>query len=444
MSTSRNVFGLRISAILEILGGLILLALIDQFLGNADGFWDMNPHPFWLVVVFIAAQYGANEAVLAALFSTIMLLLVGEWPIQSADQDSFDYYYHLLINPIMWFIVGLAAGALTERHLRKTIRLQNELDDSRSREETITESYSFVKTRKEDLETQLAGRLTSSVQAYKAAKAVESLNPSDVLRGVEDLVCAILSPQKFSVYVQKENKLVSTLQHGWSADDPYRQVIESSDGLYQSVVGNRETLCVANQDHQAHLSRQGLIAGPIYDPNTQRVIGMLKIEQMEFVNLGLNTIETFKALCEWIGSSLVNAENYQTVKEDSVINPEHNLMTYNFFKRQSDYMTNLAKRVGFDLSMIVVRLNDADNLEDNDRMTIARQLSESVKKALRNIDLAFEYQTSGSEYSILLPATSQDGANVVRDKIANDLKDVLKQFGDNHLSFIIQSIHEAN
>ena len=441
MSTKTNIFGLRLSAILEIILGLVLLVAIDQLFFAGDMFWDVNPHPFWIVVIIVAAQYGANEALLAALASSVVYLL-GPWPEPAAEGDIFSYYYGVLINPILWFAFGLLAGVFTERHLRKVVRLSHDLGESREREETITESYNFVKNRKEDLETQIAGRLTSSVQAYKAAKSIETLNPKDVLRGVEDLVSAIINPQKFSVYTLHDNKLSTTIIHGWNQNDSFSQELDSYSALYQAVIGNQRTLCIANEEHEQQLDRQGVLAGPIIDSDTNRVIGMLKIEQMDFVNLNLNTIETFKALCEWIGTSLKNAENYQAVKEDSVVNPDHNLMTYNFFKRQSDYLSSLAKRVGFDLSMIVVRIADADKLEESDRLSIARKLSESVKGALRNVDLAFEYQTTGEEYSILLPATSQEGANVVRDKIAKDL-DKASLGAQGSFSYIVQSIHEA-
>lgn len=442
MSTKRNVFGLRITAVLEVIVGLVVLVAIDSVFGKGTMYWDINPHPFWIVVILVAAQYGANEALLAALASTIVYLL-GPWPEHAESADIFAYYYDVLINPILWFVFGLAAGVFTERHLRKVVRLDHELNDSREREETITESYNFVKTRKEDLETQVAGRLTSSVQAYRAAKAVEALNPKDVLIGIENLVSAVLGPKKFSVYQLNDDALTATIMHGWNSSDGFSQEIESSSSLYQAVVGSQDTLCIANSDHETTLGRDGMMAGPIQDPESQKVVGMLKIEQIDFVNMSLNTVETFKALCEWIGTSLVNAENYQTVKKDSVVNPDHNLMTYNFFKRQSDYLTHLAKRVGFDLSMVVVRLNNADRLEDNDRVTVARQLSESVQGVLRNVDLAFEYRTNGEEYSVLLPATSQHGANVVRDKIASDLENKLRNFGGGNFSYIVQAIHEA-
>lgn len=442
MSTQRNIFGLRFSALVEIILGLVILVVIDQLFAHGNMFWDVNPHPFWAIVILIAAQYGANEALMAAFASSVVYLL-GGWPARPEEMDVFSHYYEVLLNPILWAAFGLAAGVFTERHLRKVVRLDTDLNESREREDTITKSYTFVKARKEDLETQIAGRLTSSVQAYKAAKAIETLNPKDVLSGVEELVSAILSPRKFSVFTLSDNRLSATILHGWNQNDHYAQEFDSYSPLYQAVIGQQRTICVANQDQEVQLDRQGMLAGPITDAESGQMIGMLKVEMMDFVNLNLNTIETFKALCEWIGTSLKNAQNYQTVKQDSVINPEHNLMTYNFFKRQSDYLASLAKRVGFDLSMVVVRLNNANKLNESDRLAVARQLSSSVKSALRSIDLAFEYQTNGEEYSILLPATSKQGANIVRDKIAKDLDKQLRQHGDSNFSYIVQAIHEA-
>lgn len=442
MSNKVEIFGIRGKAIVEIILGLIIIAAIDQLFAG-DMFWDVNPHPFWIVVLWVAAQYGAWEGLLAGALATIFYLLLGTWPARPEDIDTFTYSYDIVINPILWLIFGLGVGLVAERHLRKVTVLNEDLTQSHEREETITESYNFVKTRKEDLETQVAGKLTSSVQAYRAAKAIENLDPKELLKGVEDLVSAVLNPTKFSVYTLNDNRLTGTVLHGWNQADQFSQEIDSSHPMYQAVIGQQRVLVAANEDDEATLSRQGVIAGPIIDPETNKVMGMLKIEQMDFVSMSLNTIETFKAMCEWIGTSLINAENYQTVKEGSVVNPDHNLMTYNFFKRQSDYLGHLAKRVGFDLSMIVVRQTNIDKLNDSDRLTIARQLSESVKSVLRNVDLAFEYQTNGEEYSVLLPATSQAGANIVRDKIASDLDKKLRNFGDSNFSYIVQAIHEA-
>lgn len=74
---------------------------------------------------------------------------------------------------------------------------------------------------------------------------------------------------------------------------------------------------------------------------------------------------------------------------------------------------------------------------------MARHLSEAVKKALRNVDLAFEYQNTGEEYSLLLPATSQQGANVVRDKIAKELEGISRSLGNGSVVYHIKALHEV-
>lgn len=171
---------------------------------------------------------------------------------------------------------------------------------------------------------------------------------------------------------------------------------------------------------------------------------MLKVEKLDFISLGLNTIETFRSMCEWIGTAMINAENYQTVKKGSIVNPESNLMTHSFFERQSKYMESIAKRVGFDLTLLIIKHVDNADMDEAERAMVGRMLSESVKKVLRSIDLAFDYQETGGQYSILLPATNEAGANIVRDKIAKDLDAQMKKVKqDINFSYIVQGMHAA-
>lgn len=442
LSTEHKRFlGLRVTALVEMLIGFVVLTLIDYIFFTGNRFWDVNPHPYWIVVLLIAAQYGTGEGLMAAILATLFYL-VGNVPPQGDGISHYDWLFSISINPILWLIAGWVLGEVRQRHIRERNVLIREVDDSHQRENLIASSYNFVKTRKESLEVQVSGQLLSSIDAYRAAKSVETLDPKSVMQGVERLVKSVLGPQKFSLYIFHENKLSATIIHGWSAEDKYSQEIDSFSPLYQAVVGQRELLVIANEQHEIALDGQGIMAGPILDPDTGRVIGMLKVEQMDFTSLSLNTVETFRALTEWIGTALINARNYQTVKADAIINPERNLLSYSYFKRQSDYMRTLAKRVNFNLSMLVIKLNDATNLSDTDRITVARQIGESVKTVLRSVDLAFDYQTDGEEYSVLLPATSQAGANTVRDKIA---KDIDKHLRNKSVSFnyIVSALHES-
>lgn len=442
MNGQRKILGLRLSAIVEIIIGLALLVVLDAVLGDGNRYWDWNPHPFWIVVLVVAAHYGAAEGIVAGVLASLFYL-AGNIPDAPADMPHWDHVYAVWKNPIWWITFGWIIGSVRTRHVKERNTLVKDLDESQQREELISDSYKFVKSRKEALEIQVSGQLNSSIEAFRAAKAAETLDSKAVMQGVERLVKAVLGPQKFSLYLQHDNKLTATILHGWGAGEPFAQEMDSFSPVYQNVIGQQQTLCIANEQHEQMLSGQGVLAGPITDPLSGRVLGMLKIEQMDFTSLSLNTIETFRSLCDWIGTALVNARNYQSVKSESVINPDRNVLTYNYFKRQSDYLGKLAKRVGFDLSMLVVKLNNAKSLEEADRVTIARQVGESVRAVLRNVDLAFDYQTDGEEFSILLPSTSQSGANIVRDKIAKDIDKALRGKRDVNLTYIVQVLHEA-
>jgi hypothetical protein len=441
MEQHRKILGIRLSAIIEAIIMLSIMLLVDSIFFDGHRFMDVNPHPFWIVVLLLTAQYGTNEGLFAAAFATACLLL-GNMPVQPTDMDRYDFLYGVFINPILWFIVSWLLGELRMRHVRERNRILKELEESNAREELISDSYSFVKTRKESLEVQVAGQLTSSIEAYRAANSVESLDPKSVMQGIETLIGSVLGPQKFSLYLFHDNKLTATILHGWHPSDNLQQEIDSFSPLYQAVVGQQQTLIIANEDHERALDGQGIMAGPILDPESRRVIGMLKIEQMEFISLSLNTVESFKALADWIGTALINARNYQTVKSESMVNPERGMLSYGYFRRQSDYLAKLAKRLSFNLSMLVIKVNDGGQMDDADKVTVARQVGEAVRSVLRNVDLAFDYQTDGQEYSILLPATPLAGANIVRDKIAKEIEQAMRGKRDVKFSYIVQALHE--
>jgi GGDEF domain-containing protein len=442
MDGQRKLLGFRLSAIIEIIIGLAVLVILDAALGDGNRYWSWNPHPFWIVILVVAAHYGANEGILAGVLATVFYLL-GNVPEAQADLPQWDHFYAVWKNPIWWITMGWVIGSVRGRHIKERDVLVKELDESEQREELISESYSFVRSRKEALEVQIAGQLNSSIEAFSAAKAAETLDSKAVMQGIERLVKSVLGPQKFSLYLHQENRLAASIIHGWSGTDNYTQEFDSFNPIYQNLVGQLHTLCVANEEHERILNGQGILASAFTDPASGRVLGILKIEQMDFTSLSLNTVETFRSLCDWIGTALANARNYQNVKSESIINPDRNVLTYNYFKRQSDYLAKLAKRVGFDLSMLVVKVANAKQLDETQRVTVARQISESVRSVLRNVDLAFDYQTDGEEFSILLPSTSQAGAAIVRDKIAKDIEKATRGNHEFTLSYIVQVLHEA-
>lgn len=432
--------GIRTSAILEILLFFTGALLIDTLLLDSSRFAHVCPHPFWIIVLLIAAQYGTAEGLLAAAASALVLLLFN-LPEQSIGQSSYDYLFSLTATPLQWLIAAVALGELRMKHVRERRTLKQSLADSEEREEKITQSYQWTKELKEKLELRIAGQLRSTVVAYQAARSMESLSPVEVLSGLGDLVRAVLNPEKFSVYLLEGTEMTASLTHGWQEAEPFARHFGSGSTLYSAVIGSRARLCVVNAEQEGILAGQGVLAGPLVDKASGDVLGMLKIEKLGFTDLNLSSIETFSAMCEWAGSAIANARTYQVAREDTMVNPEHNLFTQGYFRRYADYITALGKRVGFDVSMLVIRLVNAEALSGDTRLIVARVLSEAVHRVLRSVDLAFDYQGTGDDYSIVLPATTRAGAEAVLTKIQAELSAHLTGHArDAAFSFSVQTL----
>jgi polysaccharide biosynthesis protein PelD len=437
-----KIGGFRTSALIEMAIFFAVLVGVNVLFGSGDRFWSVEPHPFWLIVLLMAVQYGTSEAVLAAILSTLFLL-VGNMPAQGLNQDMYNYLLTVLDRPILWLVVAVMLGELRQRHIRERDYLRKELNDSHGREEVIAQSYDKVKTLKEKLELRIASQLRANVGTYRAARAIEKNHPADVLSGVQELLTSVMGAEQFSLYSLDNEGLSTTIIQGWKDGTSYAKHFSTHDPIYQEVIGKQKVLCVANEDHQRVLGGQGVLAGPLLDPETGEISGMLKIERMNFLDLNLSTVESFRAICEWIGIALVNARKYQDAKETSMVNPDHNLMSYSYFRQYTDYISALGKRVGFPVHMIVIQLVNAETMSGENRVKTARVISEAVKAALRNVDMAFDYQKDGQEYSIVLPATSRAGAKIVLDKLEESIQKKLPKSINANFALTINTIHDA-
>lgn len=434
--------GVRRSAWLEMILALVALLLLDAMVFDHTRYWAANPHPFWFIVLLLACKYGTKEGLLAALLCSAALLF-GNLPEQNATQDSYAYALHVLRLPLLWLVSAIVFGELRQMHIRERDHLENSLLQSEEREQHIAQSYEWVKQLKDLLELRMAGQLRSSISAYRAAKAMESLSPVEVMSGLEELVKTTLHPEQFSVYTLDGEGLHATLTHGWKESEHFARSFGNTTPIYKAVVGEQRVLCVANNQHERILAGQAMLVGPLLDRDSGEVVGMLKIEKLGYTDLHLSNIEAFTTLCDWAGMAVVNARKYQAAKAESIVNPEHKLLTQGYFKRFSAFISALAERVGFDVASLHIRLANAGDFDAETRNRMARALAESVDTVLRNVDMAFDHQTDSEHYAIVLPATARKGAEIVIQKIEAQLaKRVASISGNAEFSFSIHMVYE--
>jgi GGDEF domain-containing protein len=232
---------------------------------------------------------------------------------------------------------------------------------------------------------------------------------------------------------------------GWTSEDRFPRLYTPADRLFQEAIGRQRVMSVANPEDEPIFAGVGLIAAPLIAPDTGRIAGMLQIEKLGFLDLNFSNVQTFKVLCEWIGAAYDNAVRYQTARSEGVMNAQTELFAYGFLARQLSLFTLLARRIGFDLTMIVVRLENADELTDAQRVRVPIAFGQMVSKVLRQSDLAFDYQRTGAEFAVVLPATKANGAYQVIDKLQAGIRmELAADAPQARFAFSVHAIHDTD
>lgn len=439
----RSLAGVRISAILEIVTFLGIALAVDRIFFDGQRFRSAPQHPFWIPVLLVAVQYGTNAGLLAALASSIALL-AGHVPPQAISQDRFAWLFQIGQLPLLWCVSAVVLGELRMRQIREREMLVRQLAETERRQKALADGHERLRKAKDVLETRIAGQLRTAVGMYEAARAIEKLDPAEVLLGVADLVRSVMNPEMFSVFLLRNGSMELVVEDGWAEGDVFPRHYAASTSLFQEIIGRQRLLSVANPEESMVLSGDGVVASPIVVPDTGRVIGMLKIEKLGFLDLNFSNLQTLKILCQWMGAAYDNALRYQAARSESVVNTDTELFAYSFLSRQLSLLTLLARRIGFDLTMVVVRLQNPDELDESQRTLVPRAFSHAASGALRKTDLAFDYQRTGTEFAIVLPAAAVQGARVAMSKLSEALTAELELEAPNaRFSFAVHAIHEV-
>lgn len=296
------------SALLEIVAFLGALFLVDYFLLDGTRYRQFELHPFWIIVLLVSVQYGTRMGVISALAASVVLL-IGNVPEQALEQNMYQWFFTVFKLPILWVATSVIIGELSARRTRELRHLSEELASFASREETLLKSFNKIKSIKEKLEIHIAGQRRTVRKTLKAAMDMDHLEPMQVLEQAQNLIVSMLEPDKFSIYLLKDNQLQIAFEHGWSGSDNFIRSFSAESQLFKSVVQDWNTLCIAKPSDEIILTGQGILAGPLIIPKTGEFFGMLKLEKHSFSRLSINSVKDFNSICKWIGAIYGKAVN---------------------------------------------------------------------------------------------------------------------------------------
>jgi hypothetical protein len=417
-STPQHLLGLRRLALLEILVFLTVALAIDTYIGAGDRFAGVAPHPFWIIVLLVAVQYGAKEATVAALLASAALL-TNNLPEQGFSEDLYAWLLRATKDPLMWIFAAVTIGEIRDGHRRERDDLRDDLREAREQADGIGKAYDRLAVLKDHLEARVAGEVQTLHSIFVATRGIERQDTGQVLAGLEQLVSALMRPRSFSLFLLNGGVLEAAMSRGWKPGNGFVCAFDASSPLFQAVVLHRRHLVASRPTQALVLSDEGLIAGPLTCSETGEIIGMLKIEDIDFLDLNPASIQTFQVLCDWIGSAYSNARHWEATQAARYLDPVRGVLPAALFEIQLGITGSTARRLGFDLSMMFIGFDLPDSAGPSYQAAATRAASRAAEALLRPAERCFDWRRDGWDMAILLPGRGQADA----DQLARRLKD---------------------
>jgi polysaccharide biosynthesis protein PelD len=294
--------GIRVSAWVEIACFFFFSYIIAFLIGSNYNYFAVSPHPFWIVVIFVSAQYGTLAGLLAAFVSTLVYLSGGPLPKQNILQEGSEYFFLIAKLPLLWFVSALILGELRMKHIRERDHLRVLAYETIEREKKLAESYEGLKRLKERLELRVSSEMPTALVIVDAFKKLEEANKKEINERAGDLTKILIGPEKFSIFLLDSQKLKSVDTVGWRPEDHYANSFEQTNPLFQEIVDKKRVVSLTTSDSDI-LGREGVLAAPIQSSPLSPVIGMIKIEQIPFPRVTLTTLESLRLIGNAIGKA---------------------------------------------------------------------------------------------------------------------------------------------
>lgn len=387
----------------------------DYLVLQGNRYLEVAPNPFWIPVIVLTVQYGTSFGLLAAIASTLVLY-VGNVPPQQLNQDLYAYLFQLFVTPMLWLVSAVLLGAIRDRQVADRATLRRSLARARAQATAIADRYEKLKNAKREIEARLASQLRTVTSLYRGASALERLTVQEVLDGFDDIFSAVMDAEAYSLFLLTSEGLEVARTVGWREGDRWQRFFGHDHVLLQAVIGQLDFAVVNEPNGERLLAGEGLMAGPVVDPQDQSLIGMIKVERVPFSQMDYESVDRFEIICSWVGAALSRARRFEQADADRLTRDGLMLSTA-AYQHQKRFLERLAGRGGFAASILVIR-PPAEMAQDTDLLRQIRDsIAYAVQKILRTTDEAYEIDDDGFSFAVMLPGASEADAKMLAARL---------------------------
>jgi len=404
------------------LAGLVILNW--AWFPEDPGMTELNPTPYWAVILLMAARYGTGPGLVAAALTAgtyLGIRAVAGAPLLPGH----------FITGLLFHGVALVLGEIQMGYARRIEDLEIRFQRLREKHEALEAHYAVTSQAKAALEERIVAQPDTVQTLYEAASRLITLDLDRVYPAALELTARFLGATRSSVYLREENGILRLHRsHGWPEEEPAPPVLDPRrEPVAAMALERRAVVSLRDLPEDTVLPpppRRCLLCAPLFQ-DRDRLAGLLCVDEIPFVKLNPTALRLLEILADWVSRTLHQAQAYQGVRERMIEDETTGAYTQRYFQQRLAEEFERADRYGLILSLLLVKVEGYGGLASSARRDLLARLGSAFRTVLRNVDLLARYRTEDT-FAVLLPMTTAEGVRIVRDR----LRRVMASMEANH------------
>jgi len=406
------------------IGALFAIVVpIEMVLGDgAVGSFGFHPHPYWLIVLPMAAARGVVAGLVAALVSSILYAIGAA---QALTSEETIWTYSNMLEPILFFGVGYFLGELHDELALRYRKLEQRLADVLDRVKRMRQERDVLADANKLLERRIVDDSVQFGNLIVAAARIENADRTEVFEIALDLVeehCGAAA----SVLLRLDDGSIDYLCHrGWSGEElgERLEAARRSEFVRRAI---QEGVSVNGFRPETTAPESGpLVVAPLFDASGV-VRALLCLDEIPASRLNESTITIFFGIAEWISTALA-----RLARGGDAPDPQQALaLTSAEFEASLGTSAELGERLRIELercarygvptSLLTIQAVEWTDITREGIDNLDRFVLTHFTGGLRPSDGLYRFGYPGC-YLLVLAGTALEGAEVVRTRLLRRL-----------------------
>lgn len=382
-------------------------------------FLGVSPHPYFIIAILFSAYAGLRSAIVMALVLSAQLIIILHQAIDYQEVETIvDYKY--LSTPISIIIFSIILGEFRTRQSKKDEASRSkQLEQDEVIKSLMNRTHNLIEESKE-IKKQLISRLDTFATTSSRMHRFQLRNEDDIYQELINFLSSELGVTDARVFKYKEGAGTYVAMEKTEMDTDIQ-----NDPLFISAIEFKKPAYIKEYLRSSPKANTILMACfPIIE--NDKVIAVVPVLEIDFLNHTAGNLLTIKQIITWAETCLLYAKEIRTLTQNSIINPELQIHTRQYFLDRLIEEHEFALRYNKTIHIIKMEIKGLALLTPLKRTFARKIVAQNLISTLRKMDCICEGAQPDVFY-IILHLPNPEHSHVALERVRASMDNLVTQ-----------------